>query len=81
MKHIVLAALVATAGVGAASAQGYADLSNSTRLQVLQLVPSADLSNLNATQVLRLENLFDSSEELKAGSNPAGKVQTILRAQ
>lgn len=83
MKHFIIATVLAAATATSVSAAGYGygasnGLSESTRVEVQQLVPGADLSNLSAAQIGALDLLFDNSDNLRSGENPAGKIQVIL---
>ena len=82
MKHIVLAAaLVAASAVGAFAQTAPVMLSSAIQSQIQTLVPGADLSNLSNAQYAQLTTLFSNSDNLSAGSNPAGAVAAILGAQ
>jgi hypothetical protein len=83
MKQFVIAAVLAAAGATAASADAYGyagsnGLSETLRVEVQHLVPGADTSNLSPAQIGALQLLFDNSDNLRSGENPAGKVQVIL---
>jgi hypothetical protein len=82
MKRIVLAtALIAASAFGAVAQEAPVMLSSAIQSQILTLVPSADLSGLSNVQYAQLVTLFSNSENLSAGSNPAGAVEAILGAQ
>ncbi len=77
MKNLILAALIAGASVSSVAAMSAGQLSEVDRIEAQRLVPSADLSNLTPAQVTAIEFLL-TSDNLKAGNNPAGKLQVIL---
>ena len=79
MKHIILASLIALSAGTAAFATG--SVSSAIAVEVDRLVPGADLSNLTASQIGRLHDLFSKSENLRSGENPAGQIRVILNAQ
>ena len=82
MKRIVLAtALVAASAVGAFAQTAPVMLSSAIQSQIQTLVPGAELSTLTNVQYAQLVSLFSNSENLSAGSNPAGAVKAILGAQ
>lgn len=82
MKRIVLAtALVAASAVGAFAQTAPVMLSSAIQSQIQTLVPGAELSALTNVQYAQLVSLFSNSENLSAGSNPAGAVKAILGAQ
>lgn len=82
MKRIVLAsAIVAATAFGALAQTAPVTLSSAIQSQIMTLVPGADLSNLSNAQYAQLVSLFSNSENLSAGSNPAGAVSAILGAQ
>lgn len=82
MKRIVLAtALVAASAVGAFAQTAPVMLSSAVQSQIQMLVPGAELSTLTNVQYAQLVSLFSNSENLSAGSNPAGAVKAILGAQ
>jgi hypothetical protein len=58
-----------------------AELSPSVKVQIRQLVPDADLSNLTTMQYVRLENLFANSANLRAGESPATRIRIILASE
>jgi hypothetical protein len=79
MKKIILATVIALSAGTAAFATG--GVSSAIAVEVNRLVPGADLTNLTASQVQRLNALFSKSENLRSGENPAGQIQVILGAQ
>jgi hypothetical protein len=82
MKRIVLAtALVVASAAGAFAQSAPVALSSAIQSQIQMLVPGADLSNLTNAQYAQIVSLFSNSENLSAGSNPAGAVKAILGAQ
>lgn len=82
MKRIVLvAALVAASTVGAFAQTAPVALSSAIQSKIQTLVPGADLSNLTNAQYAQLVSIFSNSENLSAGSNPAGAIAAVLRAQ
>jgi hypothetical protein len=82
MKRIVLAtALVVASAAGAFAQTAPVALSSAIQSQIQMLVPGADLSGLNNVQYAQLVTLFTNSDNLSAGSNPAGAVKAILGAQ
>jgi hypothetical protein len=82
MKRIVLAtALVVASAAGAFAQTAPVALSSAIQSQIQMLVPGADLSSLTNVQYAQLVTLFSNSENLSAGSNPAGAVKAILGAQ
>lgn len=82
MKRIVLAtALVVASAAGAFAQTAPIALSSAIQSQIQMLVPGADLSGLTNVQYAQLVTLFSNSENLSAGSNPAGAVKAILGAQ
>lgn len=82
MKRIVLAtALVAASAVGAFAQTAPVALSSAIESQIMTLVPGADLANLTTAQYAQLVSLFANSDNLSAGSNPAGAVEAILGVQ
>lgn len=82
MKRIILAsALLAASAFGAFAQSAPVALSSSIQSQILTLVPDADLSSLSNVQYAQLVTLFSNSENLSAGSDPAGAVKAILNAQ
>ena len=82
MKHFILAsALIAAAATGAVAQTAPVALSSAITSQILTMVPGADLSNLTNAQYAQIVSLFSNSDDLSAGSNPAGAVKAILNAQ
>lgn len=82
MKRIALVtALVAATATGAFAQQSPVQLSSAIQSQILNWVPDADLSNLTNAQYARIVTLFSSSDNLRAGNDPAGQVKVILNAQ
>lgn len=82
MKSFILAsALIAAAATGAVAQTAPVALSSAIESQILTMVPGADLSNLTTAQYAQIVSLFSNSEDLSAGSNPAGAVKAILNAQ
>ena len=82
MKSLVLAsALVAASAFGAFAQEAPVALSSAITAQIMSLVPDADLSNLTNAQYAQLVSLFANSDNLSAGSNPAGAVKAIITAQ
>jgi hypothetical protein len=82
MKRIVLAtALVVASAAGAFAQTAPIALSSAIQSQIQMLVPGADLSGLTNAQYAQIVSLFSNSENLSAGSNPAGAVKAILGAQ
>jgi predicted phage tail protein len=82
MKRIVLAtALVVASAAGAFAQTAPVALSSAIQSQIQMLVPGADLSSLTNAQYAQIVTLFSNSENLSAGSNPAGAVKAILGAQ
>jgi hypothetical protein len=79
MKKIILATVIALSAGTAAFATG--GVSSAIAVEVNRLVPGADLTNLTASQVGRLNALFANSANLRSGENPAGQIQVILGAQ
>ena len=82
MKHFILAsALIAAAATGAVAQTAPVALSSAITSQILTMVPGVDLSNLTNAQYAQIVSLFSNSDDLSAGSNPAGAVKAILNAQ
>jgi hypothetical protein len=82
MKSIVLAsALVAASAFGALAQTASVPLSSAVQSQILAWIPGADLSSLTTAQHAQILSLFSTSENLRAGENPAGQVKAILNAQ
>jgi hypothetical protein len=82
MKSIVLASvLVAASAFGSIAQEAPVALSSAITAQIIQLVPDADLSNLTNAQYAQLVSLFANSDNLSAGSDPAGAVKAIINAQ
>ena len=82
MKRFILAtALVAISAVGVSAQTSSVQVSSAIASQVAALVPGADVSNLTTAQYARLVGLFASTDNLRAGNNPAGAVKVILNAQ
>ncbi|WP_309667882.1 hypothetical protein [Tabrizicola sp.] len=82
MKSFILAsALIAAAATGAVAQTAPVALSSAIESQILTMVPGADLSNLTNAQYAQIVSLFSNSDDLSAGSNPAGAVKAILSAQ
>jgi hypothetical protein len=82
MKSFVLAsALLAATAVAAVAQEAPVALSSAITSQIMTLVPDADLSNLTNVQYAQLVTLFSNSENLSAGSNPAGAIKAIIGAQ
>ena len=82
MKRIVLAsAIVAATAFGAFAQTAPVGLSSAVQLQIMTLVPGADLSNLTNAQYAQLVSLFSNTDNLSAGANPSGAVAAILGAQ
>jgi hypothetical protein len=82
MKNLLLASvLVAVSGFAAVAQEAPVALSASITSQIMTLVPDADLSNLTNVQYAQLVSLFANSENLSAGSNPAGAIKVIINAQ
>lgn len=82
MKRILLAtALIAAASTGAFAQTASVALSSAIQTQIQAWVPNADLSNITTSQYARIVSLFASSENLRAGNDPAGQVKIILNAQ
>ncbi|MBA3910912.1 MAG: hypothetical protein C0524_13820 [Rhodobacter sp.] len=82
MKRIVLAtALITASAVGAFAQTSPVALTSATASQIMQLVPGADLTNLTTSQYAQLVTLFSSSENLRAGEDPASQIKIILNAQ
>jgi hypothetical protein len=79
MKKIILATVIALSAGTAAFATG--GVSSAIAVEVNRLVPGADLTNLTASQVGRLNALFANAANLRSGENPAGQIQVILGAQ
>lgn len=79
MKNLILvSALVAASAFGAVAQEAPFALSSAIQSQILTLVPSADLSNLTTEQYAQLVGLFSNSDNLRAGSDPAGAIKVIL---
>jgi len=82
MKRILLAtALIGATATGAFAQSAPVLLSSAIEAQIMTYVPNADLSNLTTSQYARFVSLFSSSDNLRAGENPAGAVKVILNAQ
>jgi hypothetical protein len=82
MKSIILASvLVAASAFGSIAQEAPVALSSAITAQIIQLVPDADLSNLTNAQYAQLVSLFANSDNLSAGSDPAGAVKAIINAQ
>lgn len=82
MKRILLATALLTATATGAFAQAAPImLSSAIEAKIMTYVPNADLNNLSLSQYARLESLFSSSDNLRAGNNPTGAVKAILNAQ
>jgi hypothetical protein len=82
MKSLVLASvLVASSAFGVIAQEAPVALSSATTARILSLVPDADLSSLTNAQYAQLVSLFANSDNLSAGSNPAGAVKAIIGAQ
>ncbi len=77
MKNLILAALIAGTSVSSAFAMTAGQLSEVDRIEAQRLVPSSDLSNLTPAQVTAIEFLL-TSDNLRAGNNPVGKLKAIL---
>lgn len=79
MKSLVLAAtMIAAVASGAVAQTSSVSLSSAIESQILQWVPNADLSNLTTMQYAQIVSLFASSDNLRAGNDPAGQVKIIL---
>jgi len=79
MKRFIFAAILASTAFGSASAMTTADqLIDGNRVEIMRLVPGADLSNLSNVQVAAITILFSNSENLRSGNNPAGALKVIL---
>ena len=82
MKSFVLAtALVAVSSFGAFAQTSPVALSSAIQSQITTMVPGADLTNLTTAQYARIVSLFSSSDNLRAGNDPAGQIKVILGAQ
>jgi hypothetical protein len=78
MKNLILAALIAGVSVSSVSAMTTSgQLSEVDRIDAQRLVPSADLTGLSQAQVIAIEFLL-TSDNLRAGNNPVGKLKAIL---
>lgn len=82
MKRLALVtALIAATATGALAQQATVPLTSAVQSQILSWIPDADLSNLTNSQYARIVSLFASSDNLRAGNDPAGQVRIILNAQ
>ncbi len=79
MKNLILAALIAGASVSSVAAMTTTgQLSEVNRIEAQSYVPNGDFSNLTPAQVTAIDLLLLSSDDLRAGENPAGKIAKIL---
>lgn len=78
MKKFLLASTVAIAALTTGFAATAQSLSENTRLEIMQLVPDADLTGLTSVQEAQLMSLFSTSGRDSNGDDPAGAVKAIL---
>lgn len=79
MKNVmIIAALTFAGAAGTASAYAPNELPATYVHQVRAFVPKADLSNLTAVQVQRIESIFTGSGNDSAGEDVAGQIRAIL---
>ncbi len=82
MKSILLAsALIVASVTGAVAQTAPVALSSAIQSQIQTWVPGADLSSITTSQYAQIVSLFSSSDNLRAGNDPAGQVKAILNAQ
>ncbi len=78
MKNLLLATTVAIAAMSTGFAASAQVLSDNVRLQIVQLVPDADLTNLSTDQIAELEGIFSGPDSTSSGANPRGAVMQVL---